>query len=151
MNRSRFARKRGISPGSRWLTPRAEERWQEARLRIQPRNFEARYFSSQMGRMTSPDPGNAGADPSNLQSWNMYSYVMNNPLRLTDPTGMDPDNGCSSAYDYFTNPECGGIIDTRISNSTMPPLISQRWHFQTPPCSDNDGFVSGWNGHNAER
>jgi RHS repeat-associated protein len=48
-------------------------------------NFGARYDSSQYGRFMTPDPGNAGAVSTNPQSWNMYSYVMNNPLRFTDP------------------------------------------------------------------
>ncbi len=52
-------------------------------------NFGARYDSSQYGRFMTPDPGNAGADPTNPQSWNMYSYVLNNPLSYIDPTGMD--------------------------------------------------------------
>ena len=51
-------------------------------------NFGARYDSSQYGRFMTPDPGNAGADPSNPQSWNMYSYVLNNPLINIDPTGL---------------------------------------------------------------
>ncbi|HVB57669.1 MAG TPA: RHS repeat-associated core domain-containing protein, partial [Candidatus Acidoferrales bacterium] len=68
-------------------------------------NFGARYDSSALGRFMSPDPGNAGADPSNPQSWNMYSYVMNNPLRFIDPTGMD----CSSAYNQFMDPECSAL------------------------------------------
>jgi len=33
----------------------------------------------------SPDPHNAGADATNPQSWNMYSYVMNNPTNYVDP------------------------------------------------------------------
>jgi len=65
-------------------------------------NFGARYDSSAMGRFMSPDPGNAGADPSDPQSWNMYSYVMNNPLRFIDPTGMD----CSTAQAQFDDSEC---------------------------------------------
>ena len=44
--------------------------------------FGARYYASSMGRMMSPDPGNAGADLTNPQSWNMYSYALNNPLFL---------------------------------------------------------------------
>ncbi len=45
--------------------------------------FNARYFSGAMGRFTSPDPGNAGADLANPQSWNGYSYVWNNPLNAS--------------------------------------------------------------------
>lgn len=59
-------------------------------------NFGARYDSSAMGRFTSPDPIfmelHRLADP---QSLNLYSYVRNNPLNLTDPTGMLVDVDCS--------------------------------------------------------
>jgi len=51
--------------------------------------FNARYYASALGRFTSPDPGNAGADPANPQSWNGYAYVGNNPLVITDPSGMN--------------------------------------------------------------
>lgn len=51
--------------------------------------FHARYFTNALGRFNSPDPANAGAKLENPQSWNGYSYVLNNPLALTDPTGMD--------------------------------------------------------------
>jgi RHS repeat-associated protein len=50
--------------------------------------FHARYLSGAQQRFMSPDPGNAGADPMNPQSWNAYAYVNNNPLNATDPTGM---------------------------------------------------------------
>src|SRR6185437_11583264 len=57
--------------------------------------FGARYYGSSMGRFMSPD---VGADPTlgvpvpyaeleNPQSLNLYSYVRNNPLSLTDPDG----------------------------------------------------------------
>jgi RHS repeat-associated protein len=39
------------------------------------------------GRWMSPDPANAGADPSYPQTWNMYAYAGNNPTTNTDPTG----------------------------------------------------------------
>jgi RHS repeat-associated protein len=52
-------------------------------------NFDARYYGSSLGRFMSPDPGNAGASLDSPQSWNAYSYVLNNPLNAIDPTGLD--------------------------------------------------------------
>jgi hypothetical protein len=52
--------------------------------------------SEAMGRFLSPDPSAlAFADPTNPQSFNLYSYVLNNPLTNIDPTGLDcvQDNG----------------------------------------------------------
>lgn len=39
--------------------------------------FNARYFSGALGRFTSPDPGNAGVDITNPQTWNAYAYCDN--------------------------------------------------------------------------
>ena len=50
--------------------------------------FLARYYSGMQGRFGSPDPGNAGANPGDPQSWNGYAYVSGNPLTYTDPSGM---------------------------------------------------------------
>src|SRR5579863_5571498 len=64
--------------------------------------FGARYYASSMGRMMSPDPGNVGASPINPQTWNMYSYGLNNPLRITDPSGLyvcEDSTDCNSKND----------------------------------------------------
>jgi len=50
--------------------------------------FTARYYASAVGRFTSPDPMNLGADLLDPQSWNAYAYVRNNPLALVDPSGV---------------------------------------------------------------
>lgn len=50
--------------------------------------FGARYMSSAQGRFTSPDRPFADQHPADPQSWNLYSYVRNNPLRLVDDDGM---------------------------------------------------------------
>ena len=58
--------------------------------------FGARYYASSMGRFMSPDPVFATVDRlMDPQQWNMYSYVRNNPLSLTDPTGLDFNLSCS--------------------------------------------------------
>jgi RHS repeat-associated protein len=51
-------------------------------------NFETRYGASNIGRFMSPDPIGPGQHPENPQSWNTYAYVLNNPLKLVDPTGQ---------------------------------------------------------------
>jgi RHS repeat-associated protein len=58
--------------------------------------FGARYYGSAMGRFTSPDRPFADQHPEDPQSWNLYSYVRNNPLRFIDPTGRDCVSGISS-------------------------------------------------------
>jgi RHS repeat-associated protein len=58
--------------------------------------FNARYCSNIQGRFTSPDPfGHWMMDDkqraeyiSNPQRWNRYVYVLNNPLKYVDPSGL---------------------------------------------------------------
>lgn len=49
--------------------------------------FGARYFSGAQGRFTSPDPDNYDARLEQPQSWNMYGYTWNNPLKYVDDDG----------------------------------------------------------------
>ncbi len=92
--------------------------------------FRARYMSSAQGRFQSVDPGNAGANPGDPQSWNAYSYVGNNPLSYTDPSG-------ESWFSIFAgvvaglvtgNPAVGGLVYgafTSLENvaNGQPPLV----------------------------
>ena len=67
--------------------------------------FQARHFSNVLGRFLSADPGNAGANLYDPQTWNAYAYVRNNPLALVDPSGMDATD---PGDDCFSDPTCGG-------------------------------------------
>src|SRR5262249_115205 len=42
-----------------------------------------------VGRFLTPDP--LVPNPSHAQSWNAYSYVINNPLSWVDPSGFDEE------------------------------------------------------------
>jgi len=56
--------------------------------------MHARYYSPWEHRFLSVDP--IGGDPRQPQSWNAFSYVLNNPMNLVDPYGMiywDPSRG----------------------------------------------------------
>lgn len=71
--------------------------------------FVNRYVSPAMGRFTSPDRPFADQWVGDPQSWNMYAYVRNNPLRYVDPTGTEKrlsfDDRVSiqiSDNDYYT-------------------------------------------------
>ena len=48
-------------------------------------NMNARLYSPYVGRFLAPD--NYVQAPDNTQSFNRYSYCLNNPLKYTDPSG----------------------------------------------------------------
>lgn len=48
---------------------------------------QARMYSYSLGRFSSPDDFINDTNPLRPQSWNLYAYVRNNPLRLVDPSG----------------------------------------------------------------
>ncbi len=52
--------------------------------------MQARFYHPGFGRFTAPDPAR-DQHFDNTQSWNIYSYVRNNPIMSTDPTGMLAD------------------------------------------------------------
>ncbi len=62
----------------------AYERDQESSLDF----ARARMFESSVGRFTVPDPLGGAADTKNPQTFNKYTYVGNNPMRFSDPSGL---------------------------------------------------------------
>ena len=58
-------------------------------------HYQARWYSPVLGRFLSPDP--LVPNPTNLQAFNRYSYVYNNPYKYTDPSGL------ASRPAYFRN------------------------------------------------
>ncbi len=56
---------------------------------------QARYYNSQHGRFTSVDPLAASGTIKDPQTFNRYSYSLNNPYKFTDPLGLTP-NSCGT-------------------------------------------------------
>ena len=54
-------------------------------------HFGAREYRNIWGRFTSPDDS-VFSDPLDPQTFNLYAYVLNNPLRWVDPTGHAPQD-----------------------------------------------------------
>jgi RHS repeat-associated protein len=103
--------------------------------------FQARYLSSGLGRFMSPDPGNAGADLTNPQSWNGYAYVLNNPLNLIDPSGTDglspgdpgdPGEGCDDDWCLGFPPSLGPGTGGPVS-APPPPTQTESGGGNTLP------------------
>jgi RHS repeat-associated protein len=63
-------------------------------------HYGARFYSPKLGRFLSADTMNS--NPDNPQKFNHYSYVINNPLRYTDPTGR---KACDDVEDYLQHLE----------------------------------------------
>ncbi|HXX18646.1 MAG TPA: RHS repeat-associated core domain-containing protein [Candidatus Acidoferrum sp.] len=84
-------------------------------------NFGARFDASALARFMSPDPDGAGANPTTPQSWNMYSYVVNNPVSFTDPTGKECvwDDG---SFDAEDDPLTGSISACQKAGGTWIEL-----------------------------
>jgi RHS repeat-associated protein len=121
--------------------------------------FGARYYGSSMGKWSSPDPsGLLLADPLNPQSFNLYSYVGNNPVRFFDPDGLSKDCGgggdksvvclVTSAWDWLSSHVGGGGGGGNGGGGNPPP----GWGL-TPPSSGHYVTVgsypagAGWMGH----
>jgi len=64
-------------------------------------NMNGRIYDPVTARFLSADP--SIQSPGNLQSYNRYSYVMNNPLAYTDPSGY-------SWFSHFMHSTLGKII-----------------------------------------
>ena len=88
-----------------------------------------------MGRFMSPDPaGLYLADPENPQTLNLYSYVLNNPLRFDDPDGLQAVSPVNCGWlcrlvNWFHKHSGGGG-----GGGDNPPPPMGPWQ-RTPPTS----------------
>jgi hypothetical protein len=99
--------------------------------------MNGRLYDPVIGRFLSPDPL-PGSLPLS-QSWNPYSYVMNQPSRLIDPTGL-----------AATNALCrDGSCAQQGSASSSGGLWGWASFGQEGSCAGNCGSGSAGQGGNA--
>lgn len=83
----------------------------------------ARMYNAQLGRFLSPDPLGGGAA-------NPYTYVADNPLTLTDPTGM------CIAGSWSGPGSCPQGVNIAASRRDLQPYISHIAFEPVPPGFD---------------
>lgn len=92
-------------------------------------DFGPRYYSSSMGRFMSPD--DVGGHLEDPQTLNLYSYVGNNPLSRTDPSGHDFYQSCQTQ-----SATCGSqVIGKDVNGKDVSQLVSGT--------TDSNGKFSG--------
>jgi RHS repeat-associated protein len=69
-------------------------------------DFGARFYTSNLGRFTSPDEFWKDSHVSDPQSWNKYAYARNNPLRYVDLAGEKASVTTTCSTDGQGNTTC---------------------------------------------
>ena len=108
---------------------------------------EASYYQNAHGRFTAVDPLLASGKSADPQTFNRYVYVMNNPLILVDPTGLqaskNPDEEETVAY-IQSLPACGFLCKIRSS-------IASGFNYLIRSIVGKDNWYNEENIANAER
>jgi RHS repeat-associated protein len=86
-----------------------------------------RFDSARLARFMLPDPYDHSADPSDPQSWNRYTYVLNNPIGFIDPLGLscsDPDDGKPCVV---TTVDVTAPAPDPVSDNFFPTIYQPNW------------------------
>lgn len=90
--------------------------------------FGARYYGNGLGRFLTPDEPFVDQDAQDPQSWNLYSYVRNNPGTLTDVDGrtvlvcLKTDDGAEECEAVSNDDYRRARQDDEELGNTAPPL-----------------------------
>jgi RHS repeat-associated protein len=93
-------------------------------------------YSSWLGRFIQPDTLVPGV--SNPQSWNRYSYGLNNPVKYIDPTGHDADCGIGDQFCDEIKHEYGEKWKEQINVSTKEWERRKEFKNLTKPFGSKD-------------
>src|SRR3990170_381582 len=106
-------------------------------------DFNARWFDVSLGMFGSADTWIP--NPHEPQSLNRYGYVLNNPLRYTDPTGRRACEGSQGECWYEDMPVQGyassPAVNTTTATSTSSSQTVQRRNDAVQTPADGTGAV----------
>ncbi|MDO8494519.1 MAG: RHS repeat-associated core domain-containing protein [Deltaproteobacteria bacterium] len=115
--------------------------------------YKSRYYDHVLGRFIQPD-ALILADASNPQTLNSYSYVLNNPLKYTDPTGhrifIPIDDGRheqpDSPWEVGREPREGRDWAGNESNfdHAEGTTVGQKWNDSSALSNNARGLMSGF-------
>lgn len=110
-------------------------------------HMNGRLYDAHIGRFLQADP--VVGDSLDLQTFNRYSYVMNNPLNMTDPSGECPV--CiavtvalfsAAAAEHIHNPRLRLVLAVGVSIALGPMAISATG-LEAAAIAAASGFSSG--------
>jgi RHS repeat-associated protein len=155
-DRRRRRRNRRVSPyrvGEKWLPLRQSASGPHV-------DYNARLYDPALGRFLSVDP--LIAHPGSTQSINPYSYVENNPLNKTDPTGMadqcaDSDDSCNpppatkpkpkptatGSHIPGTRTRVNNVVTLTMGPGSMMTVASPRQDTKAPNSTGNTNVNDG--------
>ncbi|MGC8960715.1 MAG: RHS repeat-associated core domain-containing protein [Chloroflexia bacterium] len=112
--------------------------------------YNARWYDPALGRFAQPDTATPGAD--NPQAFNRYSYSLNRPLNLVDPTGHWPGpwgnrhnwdpvlSSLSEVSLLYPSPMAGSVAAGSLPVPPPPTLTPTPSPTPLPgPCSGAEG------------
>jgi RHS repeat-associated protein len=106
-------------------------------------HMNGRVYDPVVGRFLSGDP--LVQDPINGQSYNRYSYVLNNPTNMTDPTGFEAaQSGCAAGIANCNGRNgsmngTGSDVASYAGIGPLGPVQSQASRSQSAPTTDSQG------------
>lgn len=96
--------------------------------------MNGRVYDPVIGRFLSPDPN--VQDPNNQQSLNRYSYVWNNPLSFTDPSGY-----FLSGFFHWLGHHWRMLVAVVVA--IVASVVAQQWESWGWVAAMAGGFASG--------
>jgi RHS repeat-associated protein len=101
-------------------------------------HMNGRIYDPVLGRFMSADP--YIQSPGNLQSYNRYSYVMNNPLGFTDPSGY------LSLFGHKILPGVFNNKNAKLFVTVAAAYVTQQWYLANIGGAVGAGAAGGFVG-----